>query len=78
MTVRPSRYQNHTPKRTAFRAGRGLRTAAISTLRWSRATLKHNDQYWEATPQPILNALTNHSRPLQIASPNATLIMLSP
>jgi hypothetical protein len=78
MTGRTSRYQNCTPKRTAFRAGRGLRTAAINTLRWFRATLKHTDQYREATPQPILNALTNHSRPPQMASPNAALIMLSP
>ena len=78
MMGRPSLHQNCILKCTAFRAGRGLRTAAISTLWWPQAMPKYTDQYWKTTPQPILTESTNHPLPLQTAASSTTPTMLSP
>ncbi len=54
MMERPLRHHYWPPKRTAFRAGRGLRTAAMITLKCSRATLKHTGRCWKTMPNPFL------------------------
>lgn len=78
MMERPSLHQNWILKCNAFRAGRGLRIAAMITFKWSQAMPKHTDQWWKATPQPILAGSTSHSLSPQIASTGTHPTMLSP
>jgi len=78
MMERPSRHQNCILKRTAFRAGPALCSAAMITLKWSRAALKRTDQCWKTTTQPILAGVTRNWLSPQIASTGTTPVMLSP
>ena len=78
MIRRPSRHQNRILKHTAFRASSALCSAAMITLKWSRAVLKRTDQRWKNTPRPILARLSGHSPTAKIASTGTHPTMLSP
>lgn len=78
MIRRPSRHQNSILKRTAFRAGPALCSAAMITLKWPRAVLKRTDQRWKTTPRPIPAGLSGHSPTAKIALTGTHPTMLSP
>jgi hypothetical protein len=78
MIRRPSRHQNGILKRTAFRAGPALCSAAMITLKWSRAALNRTDHRRNTTPRPILAGSSGQSPTAKIASTGTPPVMLSP
>ena len=78
MMGRPSRHQNYILKRTAFRAGPDLRSAAMIMPRRPCVTVKHTDQCRKITQKLILPGSTSQSALPQRASPDTALTMLSP
>lgn len=78
MMERPSRHRNRILKRAAFRAGPALCSAAMITLKWSRAVFKRSDHRWKNTPRPILAGSSGHSPTAKITSTGTHPTMLSP